>query len=130
MCRTKPTGVYTSWELDSKSGKFKPGQNKTRSFENIVMSYFPRVRPQCKIESLYTTCTQKKTDAYSVDGFFGHCITVFEAMGCYYHCCPCQDARPSLTEEEIQTGIKKRELDELRKQYIQEKGYDVIKLYE
>ena len=75
----------------------------------MVMSYFQRVRPQCKVQSFYT---------------------VLEAMGCYYHFCPCQDARPCLTEEEIQRCIRKRELDELRKQCIQEKDYNVIEMYE
>ena len=64
---------------------------------------------------------RKKIDAYNVDGFYGHCNTVFEAMGCYYQYCPCQETRTSLTDEEIQKSIRKRELDELRKQYIQEK---------
>ena len=65
----------------------------------MVMSYFHRVRPQCKVESFDTTGTQNKNDAYNVDSFCGHCNTVFEAMGCYYHYCPCQEARPSLTEK-------------------------------
>ena len=85
-----PTDLYTKWELDSESGKFKPRRNKTRSFGNMVMSYFQRVRPQCEAESFFTTGTQKQNNAYSVDGFCGHCNTVFEAMGCYYHYCPCQ----------------------------------------
>ena len=51
LCQAKPTGVYTKWELDSESGKLKPRQNKTRSFENMVMSYYQRVRPQCKVEN-------------------------------------------------------------------------------
>ena len=95
----------------------------------MVMSYFQRVRRQCKMEFLHDEYTEK-IDAYSVDGFSGHCYTVFEAMGCHCHYCPCQEARPCLTEEEIQRGIKKRELDELRKQYIQQKGYSVIEMYE
>ena len=88
----------------------------------MVMSFSQRVRPQCKFESSYTTATQKNIDAYSVDGFCGHCNTVFEAMGIYYHHCTCQQARPFLTEEAIQRGIKKRELDETQKQYVQEKS--------
>ena len=108
-------GLYTRWELDSESGKLKPCQNKTRSFANIVLSYLERLRPQCMFESFYTTGTQKNIDAYSVDGFYGHCNTVFEAMRGYYHYCPCQETRPSLTVEEIWRGIKQRELDELRK---------------
>ena len=51
-------------------------------------------------------------------------------MGCFYHFCPCQEARPSLTEDDILRGIKKREMDELRREYLIEKGYNVIKMYE
>ena len=83
-----------------------------------------------EVENFHTTGTRKKNDANSVDGFCGQCNVVFEAMGCYYHYYPCQEARFSLTDEEIQRGIKKREPEELRKQYIQEKGYNVIEMYE
>ena len=79
-----PTGLYTRWDLDSESDKFKPRQNKTRSFENMVMSYFQPVRLHCKMECFYRIGTQTKIDAYSVDGFCGQCNTVFEAMGCFY----------------------------------------------
>ena len=48
--------------------------------------------------------------------------TVFEAMGCYFHFCPCQEARTSLTHDEIKRGTKTREMDELRKDYNREKG--------
>ena len=51
-------------------------------------------------------------------------------MGCFYHLCPYQELRPSLTEEDIQRGSKKRELDALRRHYIQEKGYKVIEMWE
>ena len=47
-----------------------------------------------------------------------------------FHYCPRQQARPSLSWEEIQSGNKKRELDELQKQYIQEKSYNVVERYE
>ena len=49
--------------------------------------------------------------------------TLFEAVGCFYHFCPCQKLRPSLTEEDIQRASKKRELDALIRHYIQEKGF-------
>ena len=45
------TGPYTRWDIDSETGRFRPRQNKTRTFENMVMSYFQRTRPDCKIES-------------------------------------------------------------------------------
>ena len=94
------------------------------------MSYFRRTRPDCKIESFYTTGRQEKIDRFIVDGFRSHCITVFEAMGCFYHFCPCQELRPSLTEEDIKRGSRRRELDELRRGYIQEKGFTVIEMWE
>ena len=79
------------------------------------------------MESFYTTGTQKKIDCFKVDGFCAHCKTVFEAMGCFYHYCPCQEARPSLTEEDIARGNKKREKDQMRKQYIKKKDIMLLK---
>ena len=52
---------------------------------------------------------------------------MFEAPECYYHYCSCQEAPAALTEEDIQRGIKKREVDEQRKHYIQ--GYSIIEMY-
>ena len=94
----------------------------------MVISYFQRTRPDCKIENFYTTGRQKKIDCFSVDGYCSHWKTVFEAMGCSYHFCPCRELRPPLTEEDIKRGSWKRELDELGRSYIQEKGFAVIKM--
>ena len=109
MCQPRPTGLYTRWDCDAESNRFKPQQNKSRNFENMVMSYFQRQRPDCKIESFYTTGTQKNIDCFKVDGFCAHCNTVFEAMGCFYHYCSCQEARTAPTGEDIERGNKKRE---------------------
>ena len=106
-CQAMPTGLYTRWNSDTESQKFMPRQNKTRSFQNIVLSYFPQVRLERNIESNVTTGRQKKIDCFSVDGICNHCNTVFEAMVCYFHYCPYQEARLSLTDNEITTGIKK-----------------------
>ena len=38
MCQPMPTGLYTRWEYDCELDKFKARQNKSRSFENQVMS--------------------------------------------------------------------------------------------
>ena len=59
MCQAMPTELYTKWELDSESDKLKRCQNKTRSFEKMVMSYFQRVRPQRIVKSFYMTGTQR-----------------------------------------------------------------------
>ena len=40
MCQLMPTGLYTRWDLDSETSRFTPRRNKTRSFENTVMSFF------------------------------------------------------------------------------------------
>ena len=130
MCQPLTTGLYTRWNLDSEPSRFTPRQNKTRSFENMVMSYFQRTRPDCKVESFYTTARPKKIDRFSVDGFCSHCTTVFEAMVCFYRFCPCQELRPSLTEENIKRGSRRRELDELRRGSIKEKSFTVNEMRE
>ena len=60
MCQPMPTGLYTKWNYDTESQTFIPRQNQTRSFENMVLSYFQQTRPECKIESNVTTGRQKK----------------------------------------------------------------------
>ena len=62
MCQPMPTGLYTRWNYDSEFQKFMPRQNKTRSFENMVLSYFQQTRPECRIENKVTTGRQKKID--------------------------------------------------------------------
>ena len=51
-------------------------------------------------------------------------------MGCYFHFCACQEARASMSEEETQRGLKKREYDELRRDYLRNKGYKVVEIRE
>ena len=130
MCQPMPTGLYTRWEYDSVTKSFTARQNKSRSFENVLLSYFQQSPPDCKIESNVTTGRQKKIDCFSVDGICYHCNTVFEAMGCYYHYCPCQEARPSLTDTDIERGVKKRQQYEMRGNYIQQKGYQIVEMWE
>ena len=101
MCQPMPTDLFTRWDFDSETSRFIPRQNGTRSFEVMVMSYFQRTRPEFKFESFFTTGKWKKNDCFSVDGLLSHCNTVFEASGCFYHFCLCQELRPSLTEEDI-----------------------------
>ena len=109
MCQAMPTGLYTRWEFDSDLQKFKARQNKIRKFENMVMPFYQATSPKCTIESFYTTGKQKKIDSFTVDGFCGHCQTIFEALGCYYHFCPCRETQPNLSEDQFEFGIRKRE---------------------
>ena len=114
------------------------------SIQNRVDSYLDRTRPAAlkiwsclisneqdqnvKLKASLQQAHRKKIDCFSVDGFCSHCNTVFEAMGCFYHFCPCRELRSSLTEEDIQRGSKKRELDALRRHYIQEKSFKVFEM--
>ena len=129
MCQPMPTGLYTLWEYDSETKIFTARRNKSHSFENMVLSYFQQSRPHCKIESNVTTGRQKKIDCFSVDGICYHCNTVFEALVYYYHYCPCQEARPPLTDTDIERGVKKRQQDEMRRDYIQQKGYQIVEMW-
>ena len=42
MCQPMPVGLCTRWDFDSETSRFIPRQNKTRSFESMVMSYLQR----------------------------------------------------------------------------------------
>ena len=76
MCQPMPIGLYTHWEYDSESKRFTAYQNKSRSFENMVLSYFQQSRPYCKTESNVTTGRQKKIDCFSVDGICYHLLSL------------------------------------------------------
>ena len=116
-------GISTQKPVDSHFDKTRPVALKKCSglFFNVT-------RRDCIIESFYTTGRQKKTDRFSADGFCSQCNIVFGAMCCFYHFCPCQELRPSLTEEDIKHGSRRKELDDLRRGYIQEKGFTVIEM--
>ena len=89
------------------------------------MSFYQETRPACKIESFFTSGNEKKINCFNGDGFCDQCRTVFEAMGCYYHFCSRQEARPSLTDQDIERGNRKRSMHDMRWEYIKEKGYKV-----
>ena len=74
--------------------------------------------------------TRKKIDCFKADGFCALCNTVFETMGCFYLYCPCQEAQFSLIAEDIERGNRKREMDQMRKQYTKEKRYTVVEMWE
>ena len=64
-----PTGLYTRWELDSKTGRFTPPQNKIRSFEKLVMSLFQRKDQNKKLEVFLQHADRKKVTALVLMGF-------------------------------------------------------------
>ena len=52
LCQPMPEKLYTRYEFDADLQRFKPHQNQSRISENMVMSYFHRMRPDCRIETL------------------------------------------------------------------------------
>ena len=129
MCQPMPTGLYTRWELDSETSRFTPRQARRAASRKWLCPISNEQDQNVKLKASLQQA-DKKNDCFTVDGFCSHCNTVFEAMGCFYHFCPCQELRLSLTEEDIRRGSKKRELDALRRHYIQEKGFKLIEMWE
>ena len=119
-----PSIVFTDMQ------KFKARHNQTRNFDNMVMSFYQESRPERKTESFFPSGKHLKIGCFNVDGYYDHCKTVFEAMGYYYDFCSCQEARSSLTYQDIERGNKKREMDDMRREYIKEKGYKVEEMWE
>ena len=111
------TGLYTHWDIDSETSKFTPQQNNTRSFEINVMFFFNVQDLILKVRASKLKAGRRKLISSLL-------------MGCFYHFCPCQELRPSLTEEDVKRVSTKKELDELRRGYIQENGFAVIEKWE
>ena len=64
MCQDRPTGLYTRWEFEADMQKIKARHNRTQNFEKMVMSFYQGTRPECKIESFFTSGKQKKIDCF------------------------------------------------------------------
>ena len=55
---------------------------------------------------------------------------MFEAVGFFSLYCLCQETRPAPILENFQRGRKKAEMDEMQKQYFEEKGNTVVQMWE
>ena len=91
---------------------------------------FNEVNQIAKLRVLSLLVDEKKINCFSVDAIGYHFNIVFEAMWCFYHYCPCQKARPSQTDNCIERGKNKRQQDEMRTDYIQQKGYQIVEMWE
>ena len=121
MCQEVPTGLYTRWDRDPESGRFKPRQNKKRSFENMVMSYYQRIRPECKIVSFYTT-GMPKTLTVSALMSSGSTATLYSnPRGVIIITVP-------VKKHVLIQRATKRDMDELRRHYLMEQGYTVMEM--
>ena len=62
---------------------------------------------------------------------FAHIVILcLRPWAAFYQYFPCQEARSSLNEEDIERGNKRREVDQMRKHYIKEKGCNVVEMWE
>ena len=102
-------GVWSKRQLDSRLEKKRP-----LALKNLVMSFFQRTRPECRLENFYTTAKHMKNGYFSVTEFvlIAHCD---RSNGLLLSFSFCQEVKPSLTEEDIKRSSRKRELDELRR---------------
>ena len=71
MCQPMTTGLYTRYEFDADLDRFKPRQNRSRSSEKMIMSYFQRMRQDCRVEMLFRKRNQKSFDCFNADRFCG-----------------------------------------------------------
>ena len=118
MCQLMPTGLYSRWDFDSEPRRITPRQNKTLSFEKMVMSY-----------SCFTTFTQ--LFFYSMVLFsLQNCVSGLGLLLPLPSLSRAASLSLSLTEEKIRRGSNKRELDALRRHYIHEKSYKNVEMCE
>ena len=116
------------------------------SIQKRVDSHHDKTRPaalkiwSCRISNEQDQNVKLKTSLQQADrrklttsvlmGFVLIAALCVEAMGCFYHFCPRQELRPSRIQKDIPRGSKKRDLDAMRRHYIQEKGYKVNEMWE
>ena len=57
---------FTRWEFDTDMQRFKARHSRSQNFENMLMSFYQETRPECKIESFFSSGKQKENN---VDGY-------------------------------------------------------------
>ena len=128
MCQPMPTGLYTRYEDDYEPPRYRPRQNKTRSFENMVMSCFQRIRAECKIKSNILTEPKGKLIALVRTVFVVTAILTLKQWVATTTTVPVR-RRPSLGHKEVERGNKRREMDKMRRAYVINKGYKVVEMW-
>ena len=129
MTKEMTTGLYTKWEFNDDSAKFRPKRNWRSLFEQQVIDYLQSTRPECLIQSQFSHKKTKKNWNLFSSMASAPIVTVFEAMGCYFHFCPCQEEKRLLFED-IENGLKTRERDSGAREYLQGLGYTVVEIWE
>ena len=63
MCQPMPTGLYTRWDFGSETSRLTPRQNKTRSSEDMVKSYFHEQDQNVKLKASLQQAGRRKLTA-------------------------------------------------------------------
>ena len=97
MCQDMPKELYTRWEFDTEMQKFKARHNRTRNFENLVMSFYQESRPE--LRAFLHLENRKKSTVLMwtvIVITVRQCLKQWDATTTSF--CSCQEALPSLTE--------------------------------
>ena len=89
MCQDMPTGLYTRWEMIPICKI-----SRLDITDLAILRTWPCVFTKKQDENAEFRASTLlefflKNDFFRVDGYCNHCKTVFQAMECYYHFCPC-----------------------------------------
>ena len=120
------TGLSIRHETDEVLQGFKHKEYNIRTVENMILSYFQRVRPECAIESFYTTEIQKKWIDAVLKVFARIQIQCLGCFSPYHQFYFCIEAQPPLTKEDTTERGKKEKLDTNRKLYFEDKINDFV----
>ena len=102
VCQEIPNGLFTGWEFDSETERFSArSNNKETSITWSCPVLLSRIETRL-YKKFLSNGKQNKTDCLHVDGYWDHCKTVFENMGCYYHFSSCQETHSSLSEQDFE----------------------------
>ena len=107
-CQDMPTWLYTRWEFHSDMQKFNARHNPSRSFENMVMSYYQETKSECRIESFHTSGNKKNWlfQCRLILRLLQHCVW---STGMLLSFLPSQETRPSFSEKDIERGKNERD---------------------
>ena len=93
------------------------------------MSFFQRTRPDCIIESFYTTSRQKKNDCFTSEGFVLIAILCLKQWVAFTTFVPAKKFNSLSLRGMFNVRVKK-ELENLRRSFIRGKGFTVLEKWE
>ena len=130
ICQPMPTGLYTRWDfdwkrVDSHLDKTRPATLKLRS-----CPFSDEQDQNAKKEASLQQADIKKSTASVLIGFVLIATMYLKQGVAFTTSVPVKSCVLLSLKKIFQRGSKKRELDALRRHYIQEKDFKVIEMWE